>query len=109
MGDPQLYFDPSGFALQPAGYYGNLGRNALSGPGLWNLDAALHKTVFATSRSSLRLRLEVFNVANRPNFQIPSGLELFNGSLQRLPTAGRITETATRRDRSRWRRAGLFS
>jgi hypothetical protein len=56
---------------------------------------ALHKVLRQSERSSLRLRVEVFNVANHPNFQVPSGQDLFNSSLQRLATAGRITATTT--------------
>ena len=95
LGDPQRWFDPSFFALPDAGFYGTLGRNTLSGPGLATVDLALHKVLRQSERSSLRLRMEVFNVANHPNFQVPSGQDLFNSSLQRLATAGRITATTT--------------
>jgi hypothetical protein len=43
----------------------------------------------------LGLRLEFFNVANHPNFQVPSGLALFDSNSQRVATAGRITATTT--------------
>lgn len=94
-GDPQQYFSPLAFALPPAGSLGNLGRNTLTGPGLAVLDLALHKVLWRTERQSIRLRLEAFNVTNHPNFQIPSGLDLFNQNLQRVGTAGRISETST--------------
>jgi hypothetical protein len=95
LGDPQKYFDPSAFSLPPAGFYGNLGRNTLTGPGLAALDLAVQKILWQTERHSFRLRLEGFNVTNHPNFQIPSGLALFNSRLQRLGSAGRITSTST--------------
>ena len=95
LGDPQRWFDPNAFALPAAGMYGNLGRNVLGGPGLMNLDLALHKILWKTERQSVRLRVEAFNLANHPNFQIPSGLALFTSSLDRVGSAGQITDTTT--------------
>jgi hypothetical protein len=95
LGDPQRWFDAGFFALPPAGMYGNLGRNALDGPGLVMVDLALHKILWHTDRHSIRLRVEAFNVPNHPNFQIPSARTLFTSSLNRVGSAGRITETTT--------------
>ena len=95
LGDPAQYFDPAAFGLPDAGFYGSLGRNVLTGPGEFSVDLGLHKELWKTERQNLRLRLEAFNVLNRPNFDLPSGLALFNSSLQRLGTAGRITGTTT--------------
>lgn len=95
LGDPVRYFDPLAFSLPEAGFHGNLGRGTLTGPGLFTLDAALHKVLWRNDRHSLRLRIEAFNATNHPNFKIPSGLFLFDSSLQRLGSAGRITETST--------------
>ncbi len=95
LGDPQQWFNPSDFALPPVGTYGNLGRNVFDGPGLVNLNLAVHKTLWKTERQSVRLRVEAFNVANHPNFQIPSGLTLFTSSLTRVGSAGQITSTTT--------------
>jgi hypothetical protein len=94
LGGPERYFDPSAFALPPPGFYGNLGRGAFTGPGLVALDLAIHKVLWQCEGKDLRLRLEFFNVLNHPNFQIPSGLRLFNSGLQRLGSAGRITATS---------------
>jgi len=38
LGTLDLYFDPCAFALPDAGFYGNLGRNTVIGPGLANFD-----------------------------------------------------------------------
>jgi hypothetical protein len=95
LGDPQRWFDPSAFALPPAGMYGDLGRNVFDGPGLVTSDLALHKVLWSSERQSIRLRVEAFNVANRPNFQIPSGQSLFTSSLNRIGSAGQITTTTT--------------
>ncbi len=95
LGDPACYFDPLAFGLPEAGFLGNLGRGTLTGPGLRSIDAGLHKALWQTERHSLRLRLETFNLTNHPNFKPPSGLALFDSTLARLGTAGRISETST--------------
>jgi len=95
LGDPARWFDPAAFALPPAGMYGNLGRNSLRGPGLAALDLAAHKILWKRENQSLRLRAEVFNLTNHPNFQIPSALTIFDSSLNRVGAAGQITATTT--------------
>ncbi len=95
LGDPRQWFDPAAFALPGAGFYGNLGRGTLRGPGLASLDLAVHKLLWGNERHRVRFRAEVFNVTNHPNFQIPSARALFNRDGSRVGSAGRITETAT--------------
>ncbi len=95
LGDPARYFDPAAFSLPDAGYLGNLGRGTLRGPGIFALDVALHKVLFASDRQSVKLRGEAFNVTNRPNFQVPSGRALFAASGRRIGSAGRVTQTST--------------
>ena len=95
LGDPQRWFDPEAFGLPSAGMYGNLGRNALNGPGLVTMDMMLQKILWKTDRHNLHFRAEAFNIANHSNFQIPSSLALFTSSLKRVGSAGRISETST--------------
>jgi hypothetical protein len=95
LGGSDRYFDPLAFRAPEAGFLGNLGRGVLTGPGLFVLDLALHKVIWRREGHAVRLRLEAFNVTNRPNLDVPSGLRLFNSSLERLGTAGRITATST--------------
>ena len=99
-GNPEQWFDPTAFVLQPAGRLGNLGRGALIGPDLRVLDLALVKRVpwSRLGRSGqVELRAEAFNVLNRANFGIPS-LQAFAGvadNEQPLPSFGRIRTTIT--------------
>lgn len=93
-GSPTRYFDPSAFTLPPAGFYGNLGRNTLIGPGLINLDVAINKVFPLTERASLQFRTEMFNVLNHPNFAIPSQRTVFS-STGPVGSAGLITSTLT--------------
>jgi hypothetical protein len=95
LGNPARWFNPAAFALPAAGTYGNLGRNTLAGPGLIDTDLAVHKTLWARERRQISLRVEAFNIANHPNFQIPSSLALFASNGSRVASAGQITQTTT--------------
>ena len=100
LGTPEQWFDPTAFALPPAGTYGNLGRGALIGPSLRVFDLALVKRIpweTLGPAGLVELRIEAFNVLNRTNFGIPS-LQAFAGASddeEPLPTFGRIRSTAT--------------
>jgi len=54
----------SGATVRP----GTLGNNAISGPGLWNLNAAVGKGFKLGERFNLRLRAELLNALNHTNF-----------------------------------------
>ena len=43
LGDASRYFDPNALSLPAAGFYGNLGRNTLIGPGLTKIDFSLNR------------------------------------------------------------------
>jgi hypothetical protein len=79
VGNPQVAFNPLGPYLSPAafarplpGTYGNLGRNAFSGPGLNDFDMSFVKSLQIYREWRLRLRAEFFNIWNHPNFANPS-------------------------------------
>jgi hypothetical protein len=95
LGGPDQYFDLSAFELQPAGFFGNLGRNTVIGPGLANVDLSLVKdTALGGERRSLQFRAEFFNVFNHPNFGLPANY-LFLNPTTRIGSAGRINTTST--------------
>ena len=57
----------------PAGdHFGNLGRNAFTGPGFVNADLSLVKNTKLTERLNLQFRTEAFDVFNHPNFGNPN-------------------------------------
>ena len=92
-------FDPGVLVLPPVGFRGSLGRNVITGPGLFTLDPAVVKK-FSLSHDgerSLQFRMEIFNVLNRTNFAIPevSNLTIFTDANTRNPTAGQLTKTST--------------
>ncbi|MBI4483253.1 MAG: TonB-dependent receptor [Acidobacteria bacterium] len=97
LGGPDQYFDFSSFTLALPGFYGNLGRNTVIGPGLATADLSLTKNISVRSISEsfkIQLKAEFFNVLNRANFGLPGG-ELFVDQSGPLADAGRITKTQT--------------
>jgi hypothetical protein len=80
---PERWFDTSAFSLQPAGSFGNSGRNILDGPGQQTINVSLLKNTMLTESLTLQFRAEAFNFFNHTNFDLP---DIFFGS----PTFGRI-------------------
>ena len=65
---------PSGFTAATCpqlGTFGNLGRNSLNGPMLFNMDAQLSRIFPIEGKVSLDTRIEAFNVLNHPSFSNP--------------------------------------
>ena len=97
-GDPNQWFNPNAFALQPDGTYGNLGRNTLRGPGLTSVDLGLTKNTKLTERVNAQFRFEAFNIINRANFAVPpiQALAMFLDASSAInPLAGKIASTTT--------------
>jgi len=96
---PDHWFNPDAFVFPGLGFRGNAARNSLLGPGLATIDLALVKNQPLSGRRSVQLRLEVFNLLNRANFDLPfndpDGEALFDDTGSRIPTAGRIFATST--------------
>lgn len=95
QGNPNQWFNPAAFLAPPnnSGFYGNLGRDTLIGPGLATWDLSLFKeTQFAEGRR-LQLRAEFFNLLNRANFNTPNAIVFTPTGVS--PTAGLITSTST--------------
>ena len=63
------------FALpvSPGGvfHFGNLGRNAIAGPGFGNTDLSIIKNLRLAGAARIQFRLEVFNVFNQANLGLP--------------------------------------
>jgi hypothetical protein len=74
---------------------GNLGRNAIIGPGLINVDFSLVKNTKIPKISenfNVQFRAEFFNILNHPNFAPPvNNLEAFDPSGNLTPGFGQIT------------------
>jgi Carboxypeptidase regulatory-like domain len=96
IGSPNQWFNPAAFLAPPAGsgFYGDLGRNNLIGPGLATWDFSLLKETPIRERARLEFRAEFFNILNRANFNTPNPI-VFTSATVTSPTAGIITATST--------------
>jgi hypothetical protein len=98
LGTPAKWFNSSAF-LAPAntaangGFYGNVGRDTLIGPGLATWDFSLLKDTKIREQMSLQFRAELFNLLNRANFNMPNEVVFTPSGVS--PTAGVITSTST--------------
>ena len=82
--DPYLkdgvrWLNPAAFATPQPGTFGNLPRNFLRGPEFWQADLMLSKDFRLLQTQSFQLRVEVFNIANRLNYENPAS-SLPNGA-----------------------------
>ncbi len=92
------YFNPAAFAapscvkgvdpLYP-NCPGDLGRNAYTGPGFFNIDASLFKNIPITERFRLQFRFEAYNALNHPSYANP------NSDFTAKATFGKITATTS--------------
>ena len=62
------FFNLNAFTISPTGGYGNAGRNTITGPGLFNLNAALARSFDLTEKKHLEFRFETNNVLNHVNY-----------------------------------------
>lgn len=99
VGKPSQWFNASAFLAPPAnsGFYGNLGRDTLIGPGLGTWDFSAFKTTTLHERLALQFRAEIFNLLNRANFNTPNLITFTSSSSgpKTSGTAGAITSTST--------------
>lgn len=82
-------FDPSLFDVPSPGSFGDIGRNSIRGPDLFNYDLALFRNFAITENMKLELRGEAYNITNSTNYALPisnvnqpgfgRSLSLFNG------------------------------
>jgi len=95
LGKPEQWFNPAAFLMPPAnsGFYGNLGRDTLIGPGLATWDFSVIKNTSLAERTNLQFRAEFFNILNRANFNTPNAIVFTPSGVS--PTAGVITSTST--------------
>ena len=99
-GDPDAWFNPAAFALQPAGTFGDTGRGDFLGPNLRTFDISFVKDTAwprLGSDGRIEVRLEVFNLFNRANFGMPALIAYAGAADNELPLAsfGRIRNTIT--------------
>ncbi len=94
-GTPAQWFNPSAFLAPPpgSGFYGNLSRDSLTGPGIATWDFSMLKSIPVHDRLSTQFRAEFFNILNHANFNTPNLVTFTPAGVS--PTAGVITSTST--------------
>ena len=95
IGSPDQWFNPAAFLAPPnnSGFYGNVGRDTLIGPGLATWDLSFLKDTRIHERLNLQFRAELFNILNHANFNTPNAVVFTPSGVS--PTAGVITSTST--------------
>jgi len=101
LGKPAQWFNPAAFIAPPSviGFYGNVGRDAYTGPGLATWDFSVLKNTSISERFNLQFRAEIFNLLNRANFNTPNLIVFTPPSAANTTgvsgTAGAINSTST--------------
>jgi hypothetical protein len=89
------WFNPEAFLPPANGTYGNVSRDALTGPGSAGLDLSATKNAHFTERVGLQFRAEFFNILNHSNFLTPNPVVYTSATSGISPTAGVVTATST--------------
>ena len=94
LGKPNQWFNPNAFLAPPpnSGFYGDLGRDTLIGPGLATWDFSALKQTAIGERMNVQFRAEIFNLLNRANFSTPNLIVFTPAGVS--GTAGAISSTA---------------
>lgn len=67
-----VWLNPAAFAVPAVGTWGNLGRNAVRAPGVWQIDPSLQKRFALMEGIGLIFRAEAFNVLNVAQYGQPN-------------------------------------
>jgi hypothetical protein len=83
IGADGVYFEPDAWA-QPEGVrFGNTQINQFRGPGGWNLDFSLFRTVPLAGKHRLEVRIEATNITDTPKFANPTS-SITSGDFMRI-------------------------
>ncbi|MFN7920267.1 MAG: carboxypeptidase-like regulatory domain-containing protein [Bryobacteraceae bacterium] len=85
--DPQRWYNPAAYIVQPFGTFGNVGRNTLISPSIFAWDFSTLKDFAISENHKIQFRFEAFNIPNHPNWGNP---DTNVGQIQR-DAAGNIT------------------
>ena len=83
--DPYLkdgvrWLNPAAFTTPRPGTFGNLPRNAMRGPGFAQLDLMFSKDLQFAQSQSFQIRVEIFNITNKLNYENPASTLPGNGT-----------------------------
>jgi hypothetical protein len=90
---PGLFLNPAAYVI-PVGHFGNAGRNSITGPGKFTMDASAGRNFRSSERISIDLRIDATNVLNHVTF--PNWNTTVNSSQFGLPnTANQMRTVVT--------------
>src|SRR5262249_50115314 len=80
--NPNGWFNRAAFVQAPLGQFGSVGRDTAIAPGIFAINAEVHKSVRMpyNEHHQLQLRVEAFNLLNHPNFGQP-GANILAGAV----------------------------
>jgi len=85
------YFNTANFAIPVGAVFGTAGRNSVRGPGFFNLNAGIKRTIPLHESLALQLQAEAFDLTNTPQFANPAATVSSQGNF------GIITSSSTQR------------
>jgi len=67
------WYDRAAYVVAPQGQFGNLGRDTATAPGIYDINAEVHKNFRMpyNEKHQVQLRVEAFNLFNHPNWGQP--------------------------------------
>ena len=80
------WINPAAFAVPANGTWGDAPRNIARGPGAWQIDFGVARSIRLSERAHLEFRSEFFNIFNHPQYGLPNAT--FG-----VPGFGSITQT----------------
>jgi hypothetical protein len=87
------WFDPACYQINDYGTLGDVPRNDLDSPGMFELDLTVKKLTKINERVGAEFRAEFFNILNHPMFAPPAG-GIFTDASNRNSGAGQISATS---------------
>jgi hypothetical protein len=72
IGPGLKWLNPAAFQSNAVGTFGNLGRDTIRGPGVFNFDFGLSRVFKIRESKNIEARLEIFNILNHTNLGAPN-------------------------------------
>ena len=91
--DPLLWFNPAAFTVADIGTFGDVPKGFLYGPSLHTWNMGLFKNFRHNNDVNIQFRVELFNIFNQVNFDIPGTTPVDNRIAANSANFGRITRT----------------
>jgi hypothetical protein len=83
--NPNGWYNRAAFVEAPVGQYGNVGRDTAIAPGIFSINAEVHKNFRIKESHQVQFRAEAFNLLNHPNFGGPNANILAGAAVPGAP------------------------